>query len=114
MTDKLIRVTGILLGCYVGYIIQDVWVSDLEEKRQEFVRESFWYHEEPQDLREKMWSDFKVVRMWSDLKKKISSLPEGVKLLSDLADQACSELREKTLSDPGERICSELKGDDEV
>ena len=47
----------------------------------------------PGDLREKMWSDFKVVKMWSDLKKKMSSLPEGVKMLSDLGDKACSELK---------------------
>ncbi|WZY95875.1 hypothetical protein YC2023_068204 [Brassica napus] len=47
----------------------------------------------PEDLREKMWSDFKVVKMWSDLKKKMSSLPEGVKMLSDLGDKACSELK---------------------
>ncbi|CAN6887605.1 unnamed protein product [Brassica oleracea] len=61
MVDTLIRVTGTLLGCCVGYIVQHSWVSDLETKRQKLVRESFWYHGGPENLREKMWSDFKVV-----------------------------------------------------
>ncbi|KAF2559214.1 hypothetical protein F2Q68_00017966 [Brassica cretica] len=90
------------------------WVSDLEKKRQKLVRESFWYHGGPEDLREKMWSDFKVVKMWSDLKKKMSSFPEGVKMLSDLGDKACSELREKTSSDPGEMMSSDLEDEDAV
>ncbi|KAF3583645.1 hypothetical protein F2Q69_00031962 [Brassica cretica] len=114
MVDTLIRVTGTLLGSCVGYIVQHSWASDLEKKRQKLVRESFWYHGRPEDLREKMWSDLKVVKMWSDLKKKMSSFPEEVKMLSDLGDKACSELREKTSSDPGEMMSSDLKDEDGV
>lgn len=46
-----------------------------------------------EDLREKMWFDFKVVKMWFDLKKKMFFFLEGVKMLFDLGDKVCFELK---------------------
>ncbi|CDY39953.1 BnaC06g40310D [Brassica napus] len=95
VVDVLIRCAGATLGCYFGYKVTGHWVPELEEKRQRIMREATGHSGEIEDLREKMWSDAKLVKKFSDLEKKMLSQLSGVSL-----ERMWSDLREKIASDP--------------
>ncbi|WZZ69574.1 hypothetical protein YC2023_080944 [Brassica napus] len=98
VVDVLIRCAGATLGCYFGMERLQVtghWVPELEEKRQRIMREATGHSGEIEDLREKMWSDAKLVKKFSDLEKKMLSQLSGVSL-----ERMWSDLREKIASDP--------------
>ncbi|CAN7065810.1 unnamed protein product [Brassica oleracea var. botrytis] len=90
IADVLTRGAGATLGCYFGYKLTGHWIPELEEKRQKAMRNAMGHSEKIEDLREKMWSDTKLVKVFSDLEKKLLSELSGVNL-----ESMWSDLREK-------------------
>ncbi|CAF2208566.1 hypothetical protein HID58_028151 [Brassica napus] len=94
IVDVLIRGAGVTLGCYFGYLFTGHWIPELEEKRQEAMRNALGRSVKIEDLTEKMWSDAKPIKMFSDFEKKMLSQLSGVSL-----ERMWSDLREKIGSD---------------
>lgn len=81
---------GATLGCYFGYLLTGDWIQDLEKKRQEAMRNALGHSAKIEDLTEKMWSDVKLIKMFSDLEKKMLSQLSGLsfeRMWSDLMEK---------------------------
>ncbi|XP_010488055.1 PREDICTED: uncharacterized protein LOC104765924 [Camelina sativa] len=74
----LIQGTGGTLGLTSAYILYGGKLDEREEQRQQVLREVFGNHAKVEDLREKMWPEFRKIRkmtwfsnlekMWSEAK----------------------------------------------